>query len=100
MSTLNLRAPASEPRLWPEDVPEENRASENRESKPIRVARVVGARFSEVSESDALHGTIGVAMVALLGDPRLAVRAARVLLEDSAPNKREFRARRLHRARR
>ncbi len=61
------------------------------ESRPIRVARGVGTRIAE-SESDAVHGTIGVAMVALLGEPRLAVRAARVLLEDSSARKRELRA--------
>jgi len=68
---------------------------EHRQSKPIRVARVARARITDVSGSDAVHGTIGVAMVALLGDPRLAVRAARVLLEDSSSRKRELRAARL-----
>jgi len=63
---------------------------------PIRVARGVGSRIAE-SESDAIHGTIGVAMVALLGEPRLAVRAARVLLEDSSARRRELRAGRMRR---
>jgi hypothetical protein len=60
----------------------------------------VGGRFSDVSESDVVNGTIGVAMVALLGDPKLAVRAARVLLEDNSSRKRELRASRLNHARR
>ena len=98
MSTLKLRAPDreasnSDANAWPSDG-----VRENRESRPTRVARVVSSRFADVSESEAVHGTIGVAMVALLGDPRLAVRAARVLLEDTSSRKRELRASRAQRA--
>jgi hypothetical protein len=92
MSTLKLRAPdreasSTDANVWPGDDLEEDRRS-----RPIRVARVVSSRIADVSESEAVHGTIGVAMVALLGDPRLAVRAARVLLEDNSSRKRELRA--------
>jgi hypothetical protein len=42
------------------------------------------ARFGGVSESTAVRGIIDVAMVGLIGGgPRLAIRAARVFLEDS-----------------
>jgi hypothetical protein len=42
------------------------------------------ARFPKVSESTAVRGIIDVTMVGLIGGgPRLAIRAARVLLEDS-----------------
>lgn len=42
------------------------------------------ARFAKVSESTAVRGIIDVTMVGLIGGgPRLAIRAARVLLEDS-----------------
>jgi hypothetical protein len=42
------------------------------------------ARFGKVSESTAVRGIIDVTMVGLIGGgPRLAIRAARVLLEDS-----------------
>jgi hypothetical protein len=42
------------------------------------------ARFPRVSESTAVRGVIDVTMVGLIGGgPRLAIRAARVLLEDS-----------------
>ncbi len=42
------------------------------------------ARFGRVSESTAVRGIIDVTMVGLIGGgPRLAIRAARVLLEDS-----------------
>jgi hypothetical protein len=41
-------------------------------------------RFKGVAESTALSPVVGVAMVGILGkSPRLAVRAARVLLADS-----------------
>ncbi len=42
------------------------------------------ARFPKISESAAVRGIIDVTMVGLIGGgPRLAIRAARVLLEDS-----------------
>jgi hypothetical protein len=97
MSTLmRWRAPETEAGGWLDDVEGAidgpDGRERGRESRPVRVARGVSARLAGVSESDAVHGTIGVAMVALLGEPRLAVRAARVLLEDSSERKRELRA--------
>ncbi len=42
------------------------------------------AHLEEDSGSTAMNGIVGVAMVGLLGgSPRLAIRAARVMLEDS-----------------
>jgi hypothetical protein len=42
------------------------------------------AHLEEDSGSTAMNGIVGVAMVGLLGgSPRLAIRAARVLLEDN-----------------
>ncbi len=42
------------------------------------------ARLGADSRSAAMNGIVGVAMVGLLGgSPRLAIRAARVMLEDS-----------------
>jgi hypothetical protein len=42
------------------------------------------ARAGDVSEAGAMHGMVGAAMVGLLGGgPRLAFRAARVVLADS-----------------
>jgi hypothetical protein len=42
------------------------------------------AHLEEDSGSAAMNGIVGVAMVGLLGgSPRLAIRAARVMLEDS-----------------
>jgi hypothetical protein len=46
--------------------------------------RVRPARFGGVSELPVIRGIVDVTMVGLLGGgPRLAIRAARVLLEDS-----------------
>jgi hypothetical protein len=61
------------------------------EPKPARLARVAGTRLADVSESEAVRDTIGVTMVALMGDPRLAMRAARVLLQDNSSRRRELR---------
>jgi hypothetical protein len=45
--------------------------------------RTHGTRFAGVSESSAANAIVGVAMVGLLGGgPRLAMRAARVVLTD------------------
>jgi hypothetical protein len=50
---------------------------------PSRHENITRSRFGRVSESEAVEGIVGVAMVGLLEkDPRLAMRAARVLLED------------------
>jgi hypothetical protein len=69
--------------------------------RPVRLARVAGTRLTDVSGSEAVQDTIGVAMVALMGDPRLAMRAARVLLQDNSSRRREMRrADRSHRVRR
>jgi hypothetical protein len=92
MSTLKLRAPDREANKTDEQGWLGGSYDEGRGSRPIRVARIVSSRLADVSESEAVNGTLGVAMVALLGEPRLAVRAARVLLEDSSARKRELRA--------
>lgn len=50
---------------------------------PSRDQNITRGKFGRVSESEAMEGIVGVAMVGLLEkDPRLAMRAARVLLED------------------
>jgi hypothetical protein len=56
-----------------------------RHSRPDRNDDVVRSiRFGGVSESTAVHGILGAAMVSLLGGgPRLAIRAAGVVLQDS-----------------
>jgi hypothetical protein len=92
MSTLNLRAPDREASSANEQGWLDEGFDDSRGSRPVRVARIVSSRLADVSESEAVNGTLGVAMVALLGEPRLAVRAARVLLEDSSARKRELRA--------
>jgi hypothetical protein len=92
MSTLKLRAPDREASSTYEQGWLDDGLDESRGSRPIRVARIVSSRLADVSESEAVSGTLGVAMVALLGEPRLAVRAARVLLEDSSARRRELRA--------
>jgi hypothetical protein len=48
------------------------------------VYAVRDAHLEEASGSAAMNGIVGVAMVGLLGgSPRLAIRAARVMLEDN-----------------
>jgi hypothetical protein len=56
-----------------------------RDSLPDRDESVTrNPRFKGVSESTAVNPIVGVAMVGLLGGgPRLAIRAARVVLADS-----------------
>jgi hypothetical protein len=50
------------------------------------------ARFGKISELTAVRGIIDVTMVGLMGGgPRLAIRAARVLLEDSYASRSEAR---------
>jgi hypothetical protein len=52
-------------------------------------------RFKGVSESTAVNPILGVAMVGILGkSPRLAMRAARVLLADSYASRSSTRQRR------
>lgn len=57
-----------------------HRSSEVPRSRDDNITR---SRFGRVSDSGAMQGIVGVAMVGLLGDPRLAIRAARVLIDDS-----------------
>jgi hypothetical protein len=58
-------------------------------------------RFGHLSESPAVRGIIDVAMVGLIGGgPRLAIRAARVVLEDRYGSRSSARHGRTHKARR
>jgi hypothetical protein len=59
---------------------------------PSRDENITRSRFGRVSESEAVEGIVGVAMVGLLEkDPRLAMRAARVLLADSYRSRQSMR---------
>lgn len=60
-------------------------STDSSSSPPIEDEHLIRpARFPKVSESTAVRGIIDVTMVGLIGGgPRLAIRAARVLLEDS-----------------
>lgn len=59
---------------------------------PSREDNITRSRFGRVSESEAVEVIVGVAMVGLLEkDPRHAMRAARVLLEDSYRSRQSMR---------
>ena len=70
-----------------------------RTDRPFRTgeARSVRRRFGHVTQSDPMREIIDVAMVGLIGGgPRLAIRAARVLLEDSYASRASARRTRVH----
>ena len=59
-------------------------ALSNIKSDPDYEQQLARDAHGDASGSTAVHGIVGAAMVGLLGGgPRLAIRAARVVLEDS-----------------